>query len=706
MCSTVVAVAGLASKKQDNIESQPYTRLDALQIDALHFPPRRADHGETWKTWLRAHGVQSYSGLLYNHGSRVLEPNSICPFASIYRCTRWSKQRRLKQIEREPNFLSPIQSARISAVAAAFQHAWDGYSKHCFGHDTLHPVTNTCEDDFGGYGATAIDSLPTAIIFGNRNVTVQILEFIAALDFKVVKGGSRIQVFEVTIRHCAAMISAWDLLNGPFSHMVDSPDLMRALYAQMITLGDALSCAFDSPSGVPREWVDPASCQSDKGTQNTIAGAGTMILEFARLSDITGNPKYANLAQKAEDYLLKPQPASGESYPGLLGSFIGVEDGKIIGSQGSWGALSDSFYDDLYGLYLERWLIAADSTIRFIGSHPYGHPEWTLLPFWNGPILQNQMESLSWFAGGNFIRGGMVTNNQTLVDYGLSIADAAGAIYNSTQTGLGGEFVTWDTNCEVSENDSCDSINSFHISDGRFRLRPEVLETWYYAYRATKNEKYRDWSWAAFEAINRYCRTDSGFSSLTNVDAAKGGSKGDVQESFVFAEVMKYVYLYHWEVKYCKLRTASYILIADIIRMHRTMFKIAGLGSRTHGCSTRRHIRCVSLVRRDERGAIVFSFSNKTLMGARPGTWLRQYRTVSCVWNWPRLPEGIRLQPTLTIPIRDPSSLPTNHLPIEQQNKKHKTYSSRDSYVVTHRSTNLPFNCLCMAERTGCPVFS
>ncbi|KAG9670138.1 alpha-1,2-mannosidase, partial [Aureobasidium melanogenum] len=460
-------------------------------------------------------------------------------------------------VEQDPNPLSPVQSTRIYAVAAAFQHAWDGYSKYCFGHDTLHPVTNTCEDDFGGYGATAIDSLPTAIIFENQNVTIQILEFIAALDFKVVKGGSRIQVFEVTIRHFAAMISAWDLLNGPFHHMVDKPDLMQALYAQMITLGDALSCAFDSPSGVPREWVDPALCQSDKGTQNTIAGAGTMILEFARLSDITGNKKYVSLAQKAEDYLLKPQPASGEPYPGLLGSFINVDNGQIIGSQGSWGALADSFYEyllkaylynsELYGLYLERWLIAADSTIRSIGSHPHGHPEWTLLPSWNGPALQNSMESLSWFAGGNFILGGMVTNNQTLVDYGLSIADAAGAIYNSTQTGLGGEFVTWNTNCEASENASCDSGNSIRISDGRFRLRPEVLETWYYAYRATKDEKYRDWSWAAFKAINQYCRTDTGFSSITDVDAPEGGSKGDVQESFVFAEVMKYVYLIHLE---------------------------------------------------------------------------------------------------------------------------------------------------------------
>ncbi|KAG9986862.1 hypothetical protein KCU72_g21700, partial [Aureobasidium melanogenum] len=43
---------------------------------------------------------------------------------------------------------------------------------------------------------------------------------------------------------------------------------------------------------------------------------------------------------------------------------------------------------------------------------------------------------------------------------------------------------------------------------------------------------------------------------------------------------------------------------------------------------------------------------------------------------------------------------------LSRQKEMQKTYSSRDSHVVTHRSTNLPFNCLCMAERTGCPVFS
>lgn len=164
-----------------------------------------------------------------------------------------SNRSELTQTGIRPNHASRLQTARIDAITAAFQYAWNGYSEHCFGHDTLHPVSNTCEDDFGGYGATAIDSLSTAIIFGNEAAAFQILEFIATLDFKVVKGGTRIQVFEVTIRHFAAMVSAWDLLNGPFSHMVTNSDLRHALYAQMTILEDILSCAFDTPSSVPRD---------------------------------------------------------------------------------------------------------------------------------------------------------------------------------------------------------------------------------------------------------------------------------------------------------------------------------------------------------------------------------------------------------------------------------------------------------------------
>lgn len=207
--------------------------------------------------------------------------------------------------------------------------------------------------------------------------------------------------------------------------------------------------------------------------------------------------------------------------------------------------------------------------MQYIASHPYGHPEWTFLPYWEGQTRFNAMDSLSWFAGGNFILGGMVTNNQTLIDFGLSIADTGGAMYNMTATGLGGEFVVWTDDCNSGWSDEpCNANNSVRLSDASFRLRPEVLETWYHAFRATKDAKYREWAWSAFQAINRVCRTDTGFSAISDVNAPDGGKKLDQQESFVFAEVLKYIYLIHLEVSPAEYSRNSVEANAHVGRSH------------------------------------------------------------------------------------------------------------------------------------------
>ena len=240
--------------------------------------------------------------------------------------------------------------------------------------------------------------------------------------------------------------------------------------------------------------------------------------------------------------------------------------------------------------------------MRFIGSHPYGHPEWTLLPTWDGALVGDRMESLSFFAGGSFILGGMVTDNSTFIDYGLAIADAAGAIYNMTIIGLGGEFVTWYVDCDEAAGRPCDPSKSIQIADRKFRLRPEVLETWYCAYRATKDPKYREWTWSAFEAINRYCRTDSGFSTIADVEASDGGRKLDVQESFVFAEVLKYVYLTQWEVSLPQVAAFCYHTDSIFrIRTCHSMSRTAGQASRIRGCTTPRHILSSLPAHRPER---------------------------------------------------------------------------------------------------------
>lgn len=81
--------------------------------------------------------------------------------------------------------------------------------------------------------------------------------------------------------------------------------------------------------------------------------------------------------------------------------------------------------------------------------------------------------------------------------------------------------------------------NGFYITNPTYDLRPEVMESVYYAYRATGDQKYQDWAWDAFLAINSTCRVGSGFSQINNVNVAGGGGATNVQESFFFAELMK-----------------------------------------------------------------------------------------------------------------------------------------------------------------------
>ena len=59
--------------------------------------------------------------------------------------------------------------------------------------------------------------------------------------------------------------------------------------------------------------------------------------------------------------------------------------------------------------------------------------------------------------------------------------------------------------------------------------------------------QYQDWAWDAFLAINSTCHVGSGYSGLENVNIARGAGFDNEQESFLFAEVLKYSYMIHAE---------------------------------------------------------------------------------------------------------------------------------------------------------------
>jgi mannosyl-oligosaccharide alpha-1,2-mannosidase len=371
--------------------------------------------------------------------------------------------------------------------------------------------------------------------------------------------------------------------------VTDTADV-DAILTQAKRLADNLKVAFKTPSGVPDNslFFDPP--RQGGSTVNGLATIGTLVLEWTRLSDLTGDPEYAELAQKAESYLLNPKPQLGEPFPGLLGTNVRLSDGKFVDGNGGWGGGTDSFYEYLIKMYLydpdrfdkyaDRWIEAANSSMRYLASHPSTAPGLTFLAMYQGRELHFYSEHrtrphlpplpdpslltrlppfpVACFNGGNFILGGMTTNWQFFIDFGIELVRSCQATYLETATSIGPEVFAWQdaslplnaTNNPAAPADQAAFYkrSGFWITNGNYVLRPEVIESYYYAYRATGDPIYQEWAWEAFLAINLTCRVGSGFSGIKNVNEAGGGGYDDFQESFWFAEVLKYSYLIHAEV--------------------------------------------------------------------------------------------------------------------------------------------------------------
>jgi mannosidase alpha-like ER degradation enhancer 2 len=78
------------------------------------------------------------------------------------------------------------------------------------------------------------------------------------------------------------------------------------------------------------------------------------------------------------------------------------------------------------------------------------------------------------------------------------------------------------------------------INDAGYALRPEIVESAYYLYHYTNDEKYLAMGKTFFEDLVKYCRTDVAYTGLKSV---KTKEKNDYMHSFLFAETFKYYYL-------------------------------------------------------------------------------------------------------------------------------------------------------------------
>ena len=79
----------------------------------------------------------------------------------------------------------------------------------------------------------------------------------------------------------------------------------------------------------------------------------------------------------------------------------------------------------------------------------------------------------------------------------------------------------------------------------------------------------------------------------------------------------------------------------------------------------------------------------------------------TCAWIC-RIPSLLELaiRALITLHSRRENDYMYRCMIVEMPKRISKTYNRRDSQMVTHSSTSRPVQCLCMAERTGCPVFT
>jgi len=85
----------------------------------------------------------------------------------------------------------------------------------------------------------------------------------------------------------------------------------------------------------------------------------------------------------------------------------------------------------------------------------------------------------------------------------------------------------------------------YRVGNTGYYLRPETLESYFLLWRTTRDPVWRERGWAAFLAIERECRTDSGYATPRNVAITRerGGVLGDSMPSYFLAETLKYLFL-------------------------------------------------------------------------------------------------------------------------------------------------------------------
>lgn len=454
--------------------------------------------------------------------------------------------------------------ARAEKVRDTFKSSFAAYEKHAWGYDEYHPVSHGKKQmTQTGMGWIIVDALDTMMIMNLTSELTHSRQWIKeSLKYDQ---DHDVNTFETTIRMLGGLLSAHYLsteFEGKYAPVQDS--LSDDLYIETaMDLADRLLGAYESHSGVPFASINLHTMQgipshADGGASST-AEATTLQLEMKYLAKLTGEEHYWEKAEHVMKVVDDNVPEDG-----LVPIFIYAQTGTFRGDNIRLGSRGDSYYEYLIKQYLQTsqqepvyqgmW----NESLAGIKKHllTYSSPNsYTVLaerPNGLKRDLSPKMDHLVCFMPGTIAlatTGGVpLSQAKAQKNWGpdqeedMRLAEelmkTCWGMYKSTPTGLAGEItffnlqdppVMYDSYPQLAKPSApeiefprANEANSDFIvkaSDAHNLQRPETVESLFYMWRITGDEKYREWGWEMFESFVKFMAVQDGegYSSLSSV---------------------------------------------------------------------------------------------------------------------------------------------------------------------------------------------
>ncbi|KAK3309240.1 glycoside hydrolase [Chaetomium strumarium] len=170
---------------------------------------------------------------------------------------------------------------------------------------------------------------------GLRDEFDEAVAAVAEIDF----GNSTsptVNIFETNIRYLGGLLAAYDLSGR------------SVLLQKAVELGDLIYGGFNTEHRMPVDMINFEAAKAGTGlvVENTVVSAspGTLTLELARLSQITGDPKYYDAITAVVELFYRGQNQTG--LPGLFPMFVSMLRGDVTtGDTFTLGGCADSLYE-------------------------------------------------------------------------------------------------------------------------------------------------------------------------------------------------------------------------------------------------------------------------------------------------------------------------------------------------------------------------